>query len=304
VSPVYDADGRAVGRQGRRRRVARAVSSLPIATAGAQGFGYDVFERSPTSGEPVEGLRFVQAATTWRFTSADSDLALSTGTYIRDAIVHEALDYSQEDTAGNTTVQVPRSNPVAQLFVNYVPTSPVYLTIFRKHRADPQEIVIFVGKVVSCTFDGPQALLLCAPVSQTLNRKVPSVLFGFNCAWNLYGVGCGVARATFKTSGTILALSGTTVRATAFAAKPDGWFTNGWAETADGQRRFIVAHVGDALTLMNPFPSSLAVGAAIDAQAGCERTELACGPAKFDNLPQHLGFPRIPTRNPYEGSIV
>src|SRR6185503_9154406 len=49
-----DADGRAVGRQGRRRRVARAVSSLPIATAGAQGFGYDVFERSPTSGEPVE----------------------------------------------------------------------------------------------------------------------------------------------------------------------------------------------------------------------------------------------------------
>jgi uncharacterized phage protein (TIGR02218 family) len=307
VSPVADADGRVVGRRVRRGRGAADRRSLPRAVAKGpagvpEGFGYDVFERSTFLGEPVEGFRFAQAATVWRFTSADVDVNFSTGTYVREAIVHEALDYSQEDTAGNAVVRVPKGNAVAALYVSYIPTSKVNLTIYRKHRGDPQEIAIFIGTVVSCSFEGPEAVLLCAPISQSLGKKVPSIVFGSQCNWNLYGTGCTASKAAFSDPATVSSVSGLVVRAAAFALRPDGWFDNGWLETTDAQRRFIVSHVGDALTLMNSFPS-LAVGASVTAVAGCQRTEAICQ-SKFANLVNHLGFPRVPTRNPYEGSVV
>lgn len=303
MSPVADSEGRAVGRgRGRpnRRRTTRAVARGPAASP--ESFGYDFYERSDFLGEPVESFRFTQGANAWRFTSADTDQVLSTGTYVREAIVHDALDYSHEDTAGNATVRVPKDNVVASLFKFYIPPTPVFLTIFRKHRADPQTIVIFSGKVVSCSFEGPEAVLLCAPISQSLGKKVPGLVFGSQCKWNLYGVGCTVNRAPFTDVGTVSGVSGLTVRAAVFVTRPADWYKNGWVETADGQRRFVVASAGDAVTLMNPF-RSLAVGAAITGFAGCERTETVCT-TKFNNLVNHLGFPRVPTRNPFEGSLV
>lgn len=287
----------------RRRGGGRGVVVAGILPAGPSELGYETFETSPYLGDPIEGFEFAMAGTFYRYTSSDAAATFVGQSFAPEAIVRTAMEFSQEDTAGNVMVSVPNTNAVAQLWVAYLPVAEVTLTIYRKHRGDPEVIVAFVGKVMSITFEGPEATMVCAPVRAMLQRKVPSMVFQSQCNHNLYGVGCGVLKASFKQSGTVLATSGNNVSATVFGANPDGWFNNGWMELASGSRRFIVAHVGASVELMNRFLPALAPGTAFDAYPGCDRTETICR-TKFNNLPRHLGFPRIPTRNPYDGSIV
>jgi uncharacterized phage protein (TIGR02218 family) len=295
---ITDADGRPVGGSRRVRRP-RAVSGQDL-----QNFGYAAYEQAQGPGLiaiPVECYKFTHGATVFRYTSADRSITLAqldSGTYTPTVLDRDAIDTTQA-----IGVRMPAANAVAQLFALYNPISPVALTIYRKHRLDPEEIIIFVGQVVTASFDGPQATLTCAPISDAFRRLTPSIVYQSQCNWNLYGTGCGLNKNNFKDSGAVLAVSGAIVRATVFGTRPAGWYNNGWAELANGDRRFIIDHIGDAITLQSPFPSTLTVGAAIDAYAGCDRSEAACM-SKFDNLLHHLGFPRIPSRNPYEGSIV
>lgn len=298
-STIFGDDRAAASRQrargARSRTRARVLSGVSLA-------GYETYERSTSDGCPVECYLFTSGATAYRYTSADEPIVLSTGTYAPTVVIRDGADFSAEDTTGNITVRIPRNDPVALLGVAYVPPSPVTLTVYRKHRGDPETIVYWQGRVVSWAFDGPECSLTCAPISQVFRRRVPSILFESQCNWALYGSGCTVAKVSFKDSGTVSAVDGVTVRAVVFGTRPAGWYTNGWVELASGERRFVVDHVGDAVTIMSAF-SSLSVGAAVDAYAGCDRTEAVCA-AKFNNLVNHLGFPRIPTRNPFGGSIT
>jgi len=282
-----------------RREIDR--TSTRVASGFVMTAGYETFERSLAEGCPVECYRFVSGATEFRYTSADETITLATGAYAPEVVVRDSADFSQEDTAGNITVRLGRSNPVALLGVSYVPPTPVFLTIYRKHRGDPETIIHWQGRVVSWSFNGPEATLTCAPISQIFRRRVPAIAFESQCNWHLYGPGCTVAKASFKDSGTVSAVSGVNVNSAVAATRASGWFRNGWLEIATGERRFIVDHVGDLIVLMNKLPA-LAVGTAIDLYAGCDRTEAVCS-SKFSNLVNHLGFPRVPTRNPYGGAI-
>lgn len=289
---------RGLRRRGRQRVVSGESSPRNLGFTSfepAQGLGI--------VGIPVECYRFVVGATEYRWTSADREITLASGVYTKEVISRDAVDFSQEDTAQNMAVFVSRENAIAQLFKAYNPTQPVNVTVIKRHRSgDPDEAVQFVGKVISCAFEEARAVLTCAPISHAFKRRVPSLAYQSPCNWNLYGPGCGVAKASFKISGTVLAVTGRTIQAAIFATKPDGWLSNGWVELANGERRFVVAHVGDVVTVASPF-ATIAAGAAIDGFAGCDRTEATCA-AKFNNLVNHLGFPRIPTRNPYGSKLV
>lgn len=306
MSPALDADGGALRRRGpsRAQRPGLGPGGRPALVATVD-VGYDALEQSQYLGEPVEAYRFTSGATEYRYTSADVDLVVAGATYTRETIARDAIDYSNEDNSATISVRLPRTNPVGALFTSYLPPAPVALTIFRKHRGDPEVVVRFVGRVLSWGLEGPAVVLTCAPISQMLRRKVPMLVFQSHCNWPLYSPGCTVARASFKVSGTVTEATGPLLRAAVFATKPDGWFRNGWVEVTSGgqlgQRRFVVQHVGDAVTLMNPFTGSV-VGATVDGFAGCDRTEATCA-AKFSNLVNHMGWPRIPTRNPFGASI-
>lgn len=263
---------------------------------------FDAVEKSVFGGNPVECYRFTMGATEWRFTSADVEITLPTGVYTMESIEREELDFSQEETAANLTVRVPRTNAVAQLFVAYTPVAPVTLVVYRKHRSDAEIITSFPFTVISASFEGPWAVFTCAPFSQTLRARCPSVLHGSRCVWGLYREGCGVNKAAFKDSGVVLTVVADVVTATIFGTRVNGWYKNGWAQNAAGERRFIVEHVGTAITLESAF-QNLIIGAAIDAYAGCDRTEATCT-SKFANLVNFLGFPRVPQRNPYTQAIV
>ena len=265
---------------------------------------FDSREKSRYSGAPVECFRFAHGQSVWLFTSADREVVLPAGTFTPAVVQRSELDHSQEDGAGSVEVRIPLDLPLVSAFIGFVPATPVSVTIYRAHRTEESDYkATFVGTVASVVFEGSEAVLTCSPISGTFRRRVPGQTFQSQCNHPLYGPGCGLDRNSFRDVCTVGSVSGSTVTSTDFGARANGYFTNGWLEDpATGEVRWIVDHVGSTVTLMNPFPA-LAGGQTVNAFAGCDRTEATCA-AKFNNLVNHLGFPRVPGRNPHDGSIV
>jgi len=264
---------------------------------------FDSREKSRYSGQPVECYRFAMGSTLWLFTSADQAVVLPSGTYEPNTLQRGELDHSQEDQAGSLEISVPRDHPIAVLFIPGAPPSTVSLTVYRAHRGELTDpAVIFMGSVAGVSFTGSEAKLICLPISQILKRRMPALGFQTQCNWALYSPGCGVARASFRDVVTLSAVNGVAINSADFAMQPDGWYENGWLETPAGEVRFIVSHVSNLVMLVSAL-TSLAAGQTAYVFAGCDRTETACR-TKFNNIVNHMGFARIPTRNPHDGSIA
>lgn len=262
---------------------------------------YDALEVSQYSGKPVELYRFTRGSTVWRFTDCDEPQTLSGEEYVSELVSRDEIDQSIEDWAGSINIMVPQDNPVATMFIPYLPIEPVGVTVYRRHRSDDETVPIFIGKIASAAFENGEAKLTAMPVGEALRRIVPSLTYQVPCNHALYSAGCGINKELFKETGPITAVSGDTIKCAAFASRANGWFTTGFAKLSNGDVRFIVAHTGDTITLMSPFPGAV-VGDTITAYAGCNRTETTCE-TKFGNLVNHLGFARIPTINPYNTDI-
>ena len=82
---------------------------------------------------------------------------------------------------------------------------------------------------------------------------------------------------------------------------PNQWFRGGRLESADGEARFIADHVGNTVTLISPLPGLASLDLAW-AYWGCDHLEATCRD-KFANLVNHLGWSRLPGRNPFVGRI-
>lgn len=263
----------------------------------------DAREKSTHQAAPIEVYRFASGTQTWNFTSSDGRVTLNVPGIGVELFEPEALsrgepEYSQEDQSGSIKITLPRLNPIAVLLMAGLPAAPVSLTIYRHHEDDGEVIVLFVGKIVQALFSGAQAELMAAPLSQILRRRIPRTAFQKACNRLLYGPGCDVARSSFTDPGTVLSVSGVTVQAAVFATRADGWYEAGYLERLDGSRQYVTAHAGNTVTLQYPF-FGLAVGETIKGIAGCRRREKEDCTDKFNNLVNHLGFKRIPSKNPY-----
>ena len=263
---------------------------------------YDERERSRYSGQPVEGFRFVQGANVWLYTSADREITLPIGTFAPEPITRTPLDFSQEDTGESMEFTVARTNPVAALFIGDVPSSPVWVTAYRAHRGDETEAVaFFTGKVTRARFVESEAVLVGTGLNTVLSRAVPILKMQTPCNHVLYSAECGANPTASRDSVTVTTVDGATVTSNDFALRPDQWFRGGRLQTSEGETRFIADHVGDTLKLISPLPGleSLAV---VWAYWGCDHLETTCLD-KFEQLDNHLGWSRLPSRNPFQGSI-
>lgn len=267
-------------------------------------------ELSQQFGAPLEYVKFTVGTTVYRVTGMDHlDTIDEPGgdTDVEYAPVpgfnRSSMDFSQEDTAQNIEIEIATSHAVGQLFIGPMPATPVGVIIYQKHRSDPEIIVGFTGTVVSSRHASGLTTLVAAPANQNLRRLVPSLVCQSQCNWALYGPGCDVDKAPFTDAVTFTTIAGRTITSTDFAAQDDDWYTNGWLELPDGQKRYVLSHVGDTIILLSPFPASIISGQTGFAVAGCMRDEGTCF-TKFNNLDNHLGFPRVPGRNPHGGGAI
>lgn len=261
---------------------------------------YPEREESVFQGQPFELYKFQSGGTAWYLTSGDQDRVYSGQTYTREAISRTRLGKGTEQKDNSTDVTLPRDHALAQLFVAYLPASPVTLTIYRNHDGEVEGStkVIFVGSIVSASF-GEDCILHGAPEEAILKYRIPRLRYQTPCNKIIYSAACGVLRTNFDVLATVTAVAGAVVTATEFGAQPNGWWTNGYLEFGN-ERRMIIRHVGNDVTLLLPIPS-LAVDDPVVVYPGCARTYQAACINKFSNGPNFFGFEWIPKRNPMRG---
>lgn len=279
---------------------------------------YKIEETSQYNAQPVELYKFVHGLESFCFTSGDTDFVYRGDTYVADAVSRSQIDQSQEDHAGSLEITVPRESAIAALFVAYLPTTPVSVTVYRLHRGSSADVVTaFQGRVNSATFNENECRLFCAARSEVLARTIPIAVYQPQCNHVLYSqsksydleggqraqtVGCGVSKDAFRVVVSVSYADGQTLVAAGFGTKPDGWFTYGYVERAsDGDVRWITSHTGGSVQLSYPF-RDLAPGEALNAYPGCNGTEDTCR-GKFGNVASFGGFTRMPSKNPYTSSI-
>jgi uncharacterized phage protein (TIGR02218 family) len=260
--------------------------------------GYADRETSRYGGQPVEGYRFVSGDTVWLFTSADREITLPIGRFAPDPLIRNELTQTKEDASERITVTVPRTSPIAALFVGEVPSSPVWFTLYRAHRGDEVDtLTAFKGKITSALFEGSEVKLAATSISTALLRTVPVVQMQSPCNLVLYSAECGANPTSCRDAVTITTVNGRVVTSNDFALRADGWFNGGRLQDASGEMRFIGDHVGNTVKLLSPFPGLESL-AECYAYWGCSHLAGTCA-SKFNRLASFLGWSYIPIKNPF-----
>lgn len=267
---------------------------------------FDQYEVSPYSGTPERLFLFTAGNTQWAYNNQERDILRGSTTY-RPAIMAMA-NIVQNLGEGPPTLEITMdaSTPVAQQFVPYQPVYPLFVTVFRRHRDDPdgEYIVEMIGDVASASFDEEEQMVTfsCRMVSSNFDRRVPWMIYQRQCNYALYGAGCRVNKELFKVETAITSVNDTELLASDFATKPDGWFRNGFIKkNSTGEVRFILNHVGGLLTLQTPF-LDLDPGDVVTAYAGCNRSYQTCVD-KFANGHRFSGFQWMPSKNPFSDNV-
>jgi uncharacterized phage protein (TIGR02218 family) len=260
------------------------------------------FEQSEDQGRKLELYTFAWGANTVRQTSGGVQVDLGGGEVYEPAAI-ERGDFvvsSDHSSQPRMKITVPEDHPVADLFSRLVPIEPITLRIIAKHADDPETEGLWMGFVRNAEWamEQDRATLHCEPIPASFAIEGLRLTYERSCNLQLYGSRCSVVAASFTLTGSILTVSasGLTITSSAFSAQPSGWLTGGRA-TVNGEPRLITAHSGSQITILLPFTSAVA-GDSISATAGCDRLRSTCKD-KFNNLPNHGGYPWIPTKNPF-----
>lgn len=262
---------------------------------------YQAIEYSTHGGTPQELYRFTLGSTVWRYTTAQSAIAYLGDTYAPAPLRRSGIEQTQEFGRATLTLDAAADLPVARPFIVTPPDGGLSLTVFRRHAGDGDFITWWKGRVVSVVFSAGTVQLRCEPVFTSLKRSGRRAHYQIGCRHPLYGGGCRVNAADYRVAGSVQAISGTTVYAPEFLARPDGWFSGGRL-AALGLQRMVIGHTGGAVTLSAPIPG-LAAGQAFEAWPGCDHTIATCA-AKFANHQNFGGFPFIPLKNPFAGDAI
>lgn len=261
---------------------------------------FDAREKGQWSGQPIEGARFAQGASTWLYTPNDQVIILPAGTFQPEAMSIGGQRFSSEDQAEVVEIRVPRTNPVGALFIGHPPATEVFVNLYKAHRGEESAAIgWFTGTIERVKFDEDtsQAVLVAATTMSKLSRGFPALMIQTQCNRVLYGDGCGANPGTSVDAVTVTTVDGETVVSNDFALRLDQWFRGGKL-VKGSESRFIVDHVGGTITLISHLPG-LASLDVVSAYWGCDHLEPTCK-TKFNALDSHAGFARIPSRNPYK----
>lgn len=265
-------------------------------------------ETSIDQGEPILLFDFSIGTLHFRYTTADRDITWSSNTYASAPINRAAIKQGSEIKQQTLKVTGPRDLGVAALYTTEPPSEALALTITAFHYTDTaaQGVVDWIGRVIACKWVGSNVELSCEPVYTSVQTMGLRRRFQISCPHVLYGLQCTVSAAAHAVAGTVSAVSGFAVAASAWATPPAGLlFVGGFVTWDSGngylERRTINSVSGGTLTLDNT-PTGVVVGTVVTAYPGCDRSMTNC--QAFSNLINYGGQPYIPSINPMGGDPV
>lgn len=269
---------------------------------------YGAYEESPDQGSPIELYVFRVGLQTFYFTSANTDKTVDFQAYEAEPIKRSRIDLTSEINKQNLTVEVVRSNVIAQFFRFAPPDDVVSLTLLRMHEQDPDQetVVAWMGRVLSARWKDLTAELYCEPVSTSLRRSGLRRHYQRNCPHELYGNQCKANRTNFRYQGNVSSVIGLDIIVPGVSGQANGYYSGGYVQWVDStgivNSRTIDAHVGDTLTLLiSSF--GLTETQDVEVYAGCPHTLAACD-SIFNNSDNYGGTTLYqPPENPFNTKV-
>ncbi len=265
-------------------------------------------ELTVDSAAPVELFTFTIPGTTlaWRYCTDTEPVAFGADTWVPEAISRSDVSRKLDETSSPMTIEVGDENPLALELLAGLTVRPVAVLVQQFHRTDAalERVVIFTGNVAGVSFEGAKAVITCLPrLAIADRRRVPWQTYQATCNWQWGSPQCGVNPETYKLGPyTLSPLAQVSNRLTIPGLHTSGDLSNGWVQRlADGDTRFIEQNIGGKLTLEYPFRNISPAGEQFTVYPGCKRTETDCA-GRYNNLPNYLGWSRLPSQNPFERS--
>jgi uncharacterized phage protein (TIGR02218 family) len=262
-------------------------------------------EVSTDAASPFELYEFRRGSNAWRYTSASQDVVYNAFNYTAVLLKRGSIEQTNEIGRAGLRITLARDVEVVGEFIATPPSELTLLTVYRQHRGDPETAVVWMGRVLNAEWRGSEVELNCEPVYTSLQRTGLRRLYQRNCPHVLYDGLCQASPIVHRVQGAVGSIAGTVVSVPAAAGFAPGHFAGGfatWSASGITEKRMIVAHSADSITLAAP-PPGLSVGATVVLYPGCDHTLSTCE-NKFGNSANFGGFPFIPTKNPFGGSPI
>ena len=265
---------------------------------------------------PLELYRFVIDADVYTYTSGDTDVDYNGETYAASPLKRSDMEQGQDINRANIKVSLPRTNPIAALYLGQIPDWQASVTLFRQTGATT--LTYWKGRIVSVSASNNEVTLDCDSAFTTLKRPGLRRRYQVPCPYGVYHRGCRLDLETWGVPMQITAYTDLTLTVPDAAAFDNGYFTGGIARDPWGVMRWITSHNNGAITLARMFNT---IGEDIAAAGygysygsfygaygavffpGCDRTKETCD-TKFGNIDNFGGFAWIPNRNPFDGSSI
>lgn len=270
---------------------------------------YATIDTSTDQGQPYELFDFIMPGTSqaWYYTTEAEARTYASNVYTPEAIVRGEVERRIGSLGGNCMITVPDSNTLAGTLFQALTVKPVQIAIRQFHRTDTDagSIVVFRGYVSGVSFAAGVATIVCSPkFTFAARRKVVWITYQAGCNWAWGEAQCGVDKDAFRTDASLSSTAqvGRVLTVPALSAAPAGDYNGGWVERiATSEIRFIESQTAGALTLAAPFTGLTGTAEAFHVFPGCRNNESDCA-TRFSNLPNYLGWSRLPSINPFNRS--
>ena len=266
---------------------------------------FSIFELSRFRARPLNLYYFKigpGAGDYFAFTDGERELTLAGIVYSPVQIKRSRITSSGSLDKSTLDVQMPRTNPLVELFRVYPPNFVVTVVVKQGHYgdADNEFLAVWSGRIINFEIGGNEASFGCEPVGTSVRRPALRRNYQYGCPHALYGPHCGAPKVGIPK--VVLALSGSTV------TLPAGWngaidptkFVGGVVEwspiTGATAVRTIIRIAGDVLSLAG-VTQNLGVGDTVNLVVGCNHQMTDCGTI-HGNIVNYGGQPWIPTVNP------
>lgn len=262
---------------------------------------YNSLEVSNYNGAPVALYEFEVGETSWRYTSARTNITMLGHTWASAAISDEGLTFSGNSDDDEFVITLP-VNDFTDLFTSTPPSSTIYVTVRRLHYGDDDAPVVWSGTMKSLKRENALVCkLTCRTITSSLNRLGLRLSFSRNCPHSLYDISCGVVKAFYGQDAMVMSLTGNSFIYDGPIPAGANYYSGGFLEfTVNGliERRPIESQVGSTITLLTS-TDDMTIGTIVTLYPGCDRTTNTCN-SKFNNLSNYGGFPQLPTKSPFD----
>jgi uncharacterized phage protein (TIGR02218 family) len=262
-------------------------------------------EKSIHEGHPVELFAFEgpSSALSYYYTNHEQNVDYGGNTYLSRPLMRSTLGVAAASETGELMINgMSVSLPLIQEYVFKTPPRSLGLTVYRYHLGDEANVETYWKGVITGfkVSDRIASARATTKMESALNSELPNVYYQNLCNHRLFDDRCAASTTGHIVSDSVEAIAGKVITVYSDGGKADGYFNGGYiVRDTDGEKRLIVDHTGDDLTLAYAF-RDLEVDDAVTMRAGCDHTVETCRDKFSDNVANFGGHPFIATGNPFK----